>query len=217
MNPFIFGSITLFGSSRASFKRDFWDGVFSIFGQSLANETNAAIASDNNRTMIELANTAHQREVKDLVAAGLNPVLSVDGAGAPVPALTSARVENTMGKGFNTMNTLNSALDASIKREQVDNLEAQTKNLDIQNEKLRAEIASVNAETAKKVSETRYPGSTGNLLRSAGNAAIQPFRWAKQLGDEIEKRTDTGHWRFSDIWPFNRSSSGSNSARSISK
>lgn len=195
-------------------KCDIFDALASVFGSYSANDTNVAISDKTNATMIELANTAHQREVADLVKAGLNPVLSVDGAGAPVPALNTAKVENTMKNGLQVSQTLNSAADLKLKTEQADNIEAQTKNLDVQNEKLKAEIDSIKAGTEKKEAETRYPGATGSLLRSAGNAVAQPFRWAKRVGDEIEKRTDTGHWRLSDVWPFNRWK-GANSAKSV--
>ena len=47
-------------------------GVSNLIGGEETNATNQEIASSNNAVAIELANTAHQREVADLKAAGLN-------------------------------------------------------------------------------------------------------------------------------------------------
>lgn len=62
--------------------------------QTSTNKTNWQIAALNNATQIDMANTAHQREVKDLQAAGLNPILSTGGSGSSTPSLTSSRGES---------------------------------------------------------------------------------------------------------------------------
>lgn len=57
--------------------------------QKFVNDVNWAIAAENNATQVDMANTAHQREVADLRRAGLNPILSAGGNGASVPSLTT--------------------------------------------------------------------------------------------------------------------------------
>lgn len=60
--------------------------------QADANAINWEIARQNNATQIEMANTAHQREVRDLRAAGLNPILSAGGHGAATPSLQAPTI-----------------------------------------------------------------------------------------------------------------------------
>lgn len=56
------------------------------------NKDNLAIARENRAWQENMSNTAHQREMKDLAAANLNPILAA-GGGASTPGGDSATME----------------------------------------------------------------------------------------------------------------------------
>lgn len=149
-----------------------------------ANKQNIALQQETNAKSIDLANTAHQREIADLKAAGLNPVLSAGGQGAATPTLGTAQVQNEMEGGYlgqigqvaNIANTFSSAKSLAQNAKLAN---AQTENTTVQT-KLAGPLAQ--AEIAEK-------------MAGAGSAkALKEYNEAMKKAQDIENEyhTSTG-------------------------
>lgn len=111
-----------------------------------------------------MAGTAHRRQVQDLYAAGLNPILSARYGGAPSPGGASAAgamaraqaatVENAMQKGVsNALNVKRLQEDVKLMRQNVNVGKATEENLGEQKKEIKARTQELQQSAALKNSQ----------------------------------------------------------------
>lgn len=138
--------------------------AFSFLGQRSANRQNVGIAGTQMAFQERLSNSAYQRSMADMKAAGLNPILAYKQGPATSPSGASQAVQNEYAPGVSSaLQTYKLAADVKL-------IEAQTKLTDN-----NATIAGRNAVIKGVETDllTRVLDTLGYNSNSAKNSDIQ--------------------------------------------
>lgn len=150
-------------------------GISSALGQKSANEANAALSREQMEFQERMSSTAHQREVKDLRKAGLNPILSgTGGMGASTPAGQTAKMENVASAGVSSaLEALGTLTEAQLTREKAELTNAQTINTQTSKPLIKAQTANTESDTQLKQQQTVTAKSSQHLQEAQRTNTLQ--------------------------------------------
>lgn len=162
--------------------------------QQQANDKNVELSREQMGFQERMSGTSYQRAVKDMQAAGLNPMLAYSQGGASTPSGSMAHVEPRAPIGASTALQ---AANTQAAYQQVSQSRAQTDLLVAEAQKTRSETMDQTLNTALLVNKIKESGSIGDktkegILTERYAAQTAQMVYRAMMGDDSPRLAGSG-------------------------
>ena len=165
-------------------------GIAGFLGQQDTNAQNRQLAAENTAFQERMSNTAYQRQVKDLEASGLNPMLAyIKGGGASTPSGTVMPMQNAASAGvssaYQSASTRESLAREATERKRPAQVEALTAKTGVEIDLTKSQIQQVDASVNKIKQEFENMPKGWTMGRSVSEWNTEAIRFAvEKIKDE---------------------------------